>query len=251
MKTTKEKPRKKSYGVILFTEAVENSETLEKKEGLKAPETLRKRYLLMKKRDTYAYVSILRGLWKDKKGLYRFFSKLTKEEQERILENDFDTLWDDMWMYQDFSKRKDWYLKSKKKFQMIESSKHILKEIYKADNFGPDIWEFPKGKKNGKEAEKDCALREFYEETTIPTGDLKDLHIKVLDSYKGTDRLSYHTDYFVFSSLREIYPLNSVSSSLRTSLSEEAGVCEWLTLEECKKLIDPKRLWYLSKIDAL
>lgn len=239
------------------------------REGPRAPDTLRKfitsygiiayhpgdqggqrKILLIKKRDTYSYIAILRGFWKDLKGLRKLFSLLTREEQERILHNDFAKLWVDLWIEKECKFYKSGLNRAKKQFGILEKNKEMLSGIRECSE--STLWEFPKGRKNSEgEDSLGCAFREFEEETKISPSLLSYTRTKTTEVYQGTDRLLYRTEYFLctLSSIPEIN--GETPSLLRTTLSEEAETFKMCTLEECKTLLDPRRYTHLVKVLAL
>ena len=72
-----------SLGIILFR--VKND----------APE-----YLLICRKDTLGYVEFMRGKYnlENYKYIYNIFEIMTRKERIGLIENDFDTLWNKLWM---------------------------------------------------------------------------------------------------------------------------------------------------------
>ena len=75
------------------------------------------------RKDTLGFVEFMRGKYKvnDINYLSKLFKFITTKEKNKILENDFDTLWKDLWKEYDINKFKKEYLQSKKKFDKIKN----------------------------------------------------------------------------------------------------------------------------------
>lgn len=203
--------------------------------------------LLIKKRNTYAYFSIIRGNWKNTKVLRKLFCLLTLEEQKMVLENNFCTLWQDLWLDVNSPYYKRGYNRAKKRFSIIESNKTSLATI---TDHSDAMWEFPKGRRNVHEQDICCAFREFEEETTICKDNLMDTKFRSTEIYQGTDKLLYRTDYFLCE-IKEPLHVSSpdkISSSLRKTLTEETETYGWFTMSECKKLLNTRRFAHLYNV---
>ena len=218
-----------SYGVIAYVQATQ-------------------KILLIKKRDSYAYISFMRGNWKDVKGMKRLFTKLTYDEQRRILDNNFIELWDDLWIYEYSRCYRNGYSKAMRKFETVQNMKEILKNIFTNLNiYAEPMWEFPKGRKDNKETDVACAFREFTEETLISNMLLRFRDEIVTEEYQGTDKLLYRSIYYICEMNEMKQPTCNKTSNLRQTLSDEAETFKWCSLEECKKLLNPRRFTYLSQ----
>jgi 8-oxo-dGTP pyrophosphatase MutT (NUDIX family) len=124
---------------------------------------------------------------------------------------------------------------------IVNGVSHDLKYIVdKSDtNWNEPEWEFPKGRRNSKEKDLDCALREFEEETGI----LKE-NITVIENimpfeeiFLGTNRKSYKHKYFLAfmnSDLGE--------DSLNNYQITEVSKLEWKTFDDCLTSIRPYNL---------
>jgi 8-oxo-dGTP pyrophosphatase MutT (NUDIX family) len=218
-----------SYGVIAFVTSPDET-----------------RFLITKKRNTYEYISIIRGHWRDLTHLKKLYSECSKNEQTLLLTKQFDVLWSDLWIRPPStgclkgeltpSEVRVAMAKFRKRFFQLQALRPKLKEV---TTHGNCLWEFPKGRKDTpSESELECALREFQEETNIPSRHLTPpIRAQVAEEHRGSDKMFYKTVYFVLSIDRVVIPSNSVRTPLRVTLSEEAKVLRWATLEECKTLV--------------
>ena len=96
-------------------------------------------------------------------------------------------------------------------------------------------WGFPKGRRNVKESDIDCAIREFEEECGIINCEYKLLkHIDpVIEEYKAKNNVVYKHIYYIAKyigySNREFYIDPNIKSQ-----SNEIGLIQWFSLEELK-----------------
>lgn len=188
------------------------------------------KFIMVRRKYSFNYVVLLRGKYKlsNIEEIKRLLSLMTKTEHQRLLNSDFDELWNELW--QDTSNYKIYikeYNKSKKYFKILKDNNFYDGLITKYEE--PE-WEFPKGKKNNEEIKIDCAIREFEEETNI----LKK-NITILDrvngieeEYIGTDNKTYIHTYYLSTIKNNNEDLNL--SGLYQQ--KEIGDIKWLTINE-------------------
>lgn len=211
----------KSYGIILFS--IEDS----------AP-----KFLLYKRRDSLTYNAIIRGYYTVSQ-IKKFVSLLTEDERRKIQEQTFDVLWEDMWIDKNCKMYKTEFKYSKNKF---ESNKKFIMSSIETVPRAPDaedyMWGFPKGKRNNKERNIDCAMREFYEEVKIPLSQIILYpHKSLMETYYGSNGKLYKTFYYPAISVSKIYPEKYYSysdDSIRDGkyISEEAVDAKWFSYNE-------------------
>ena len=102
-------------------------------------------------------------------------------------------------------------------------------------------WEFPKGRRNQKEKDLECALREFEEETGISKQ-----HICIVENilpfeetFIGTNYKSYKHKYFL-AFIKEQDDLNN--QPFVHFQPSEVSKMEWKTLDQCLESIRPYHL---------
>jgi 8-oxo-dGTP pyrophosphatase MutT (NUDIX family) len=129
------------------------------------------RFLLYQRRDSRAYIKLLRD-YRNDNDPFKLITQITNDEKQRILTNTFDDLWDDLFLNKNcrtyFTEKRRCYslykkhtsLKVFEKLKTLELSKNKLE------------WGFPKGRINKNELPLRCALREFREETNMFTDDV-------------------------------------------------------------------------------
>ena len=193
--------------------------------------------LMIQRRDSLCYIEFLRGKYKldNKDYLKILFSNFTKDEINRIKEKEFDELWYSLWMTMEFknTRVKNEYNLSKCNFTSLKDSgilHHILNEI-KIIYDCPE-WEFPKGRRNSLEYNKDCAIREFGEETGINKDYTILANVKPLtEEYLGTNGVRYKHIYYVAE-----YIGGSVIHKIDKNKIEQYGEIkdiQWFTEDEC------------------
>lgn len=225
-----------SYGLILFT--MVGGEP---------------KFLVYQRRDNYEYIDILRGNWHSEERFRELFSALSKEEKQRLREYTFQELWDDLWIDHNSHIYSDGYQRALKKYQTIKAKiPEIMEEGSISFNIEPP-WGFPKGKKQDQNQETDleCAIREFAEETRLPTSDI---HIwkgkPYSENYKGNNNKPYATYYFLAEvrNEMEVVKMTTPQCIRKEAVSEEAADARWMTFPEACLKLAPRRQAILKKI---
>ena len=215
-------------------------------------------YLLICRKDTLGYVEFMRGKYniENYKYIYSIFEIMTRKERIGLIENDFDTLWNKLWMNKNLSNYHNEYENSKKKFNIlkkgvsVEENKFIDLNILNNEvkiNYEKPEWGFPKGRRNQREGDLECANREFKEETLINENEYKIIHdlSPSTEIFLGTNNIRYKHVYYVAEStnFREI----EVDKSNFQQVSEISDI-KWLTFEEAYNSI---RIYNKEKRDLL
>jgi len=193
--------------------------------------------LMIQRRDSLCYIEFLRGKYKleNKDYLKILFSNFTNDEINKIKEKEFDELWYALWMTMDFKNNRvrNEYNRSKHNFSLLKTL-GILDEILKEVEiiYNCPEWEFPKGRRNSQEYNKDCAIREFGEETGINKDYTILANVKPLtEEYMGTNGVRYKHIYYVAE-----YIGGSVNHKIDKNKIEQYGEIndiQWFTEEEC------------------
>lgn len=229
-----------SFGIILFCV------------GKNYDQNVTPKYLLMQKRDTYEYMDIIRGNWYTEKRLKELIDGISKDEKKRLSTYSFKDLWDDLWITHGNGIHKDGFEKAKYKFHSLSKDQINLLISSSSDEDSEPPWGFPKGRKNNGECEKDCALREFEEETKIRAKNIRVCHNvnPIAEFYKGKDGKNYCTYYFLAEAIN-IEPIKNMNTGgiRKSTISEEAGDMKWMTYEEAAQVLSTKRRNILKNID--
>ena len=220
-----------SYGIILY----------HKEEG-----TNIYRIVLVERKDSLSYIEFIRGKYKNPLNydyIQLLISRMTKEEKKKLLLNEFDTLWKELWIHTDSINQRiqKEYQKSKiifdqlkkgdiKKNKITYSLKSIIEESN--DEYTMNEWEIPKGRRKGHENNKDCAIREFGEETNIEFSSYQLINniIPLVEEYKGINNVRYKHIYYI-GEIEELVQLE-VNMENKDQYTEIKDI-KWLNEEEC------------------
>ena len=166
-------------------------------------------YLLIRRKNSLNYVEFIRGKYdiNNLDYLIKSFNFITIEEREFIKNNNFNVLWKALWGMDD---NKSEYKESNEKFNLLKNgiiikkneinievnlNKLIDNSIY---NFAVPEWGFPKGRRNLKEKNIDCAKREFEEETNINCNEINIINMTPLEeTYMASNNLKYRHIYYI------------------------------------------------------
>jgi 8-oxo-dGTP pyrophosphatase MutT (NUDIX family) len=204
------------------------------------------RFLMIRRKDSFGYIDFIRGKYSPHNiyQIQNMVNEMSIHEKRRIIEEPFEKLWHDMWGDITNTQYKNEEVLSFKKFESIKTGITInndtvtLNNIIEKSNtkWEETEWEFPKGRRNYKEKDLECALREFEEETGI-TQDKINVIENVLpfeEIFIGTNYKSYKHKYFLahmnYDGLLDNYQKTEVSKM------------DWKTYEECLNCIRPYNL---------
>jgi len=201
------------------------------------------KFLLIQRKHSLSYIEFIRGRYNENNldDLKVLFNLMCKSEIEKIINNDFNYLWDDLWKKTAHSKI---FLKelnmSKNKFNFCKKNNLFdnLTSIYDTPE-----WGFPKGRRNKYEKNLDCALREFEEETNFKNYILLDRINFIEEIFKGSNNVTYkHIYYTAGSDLNNIEMVND---------TYEIGDIGWYTINEVINLLRPYEITKLNIINQL
>jgi len=101
-------------------------------------------------------------------------------------------------------------------------------------------WEFPKGRRNYKEKDLECALREFEEETGISNHKINVIEnvLPFEEIFIGSNHKSYKHKYF----LAYMNETGEEEELLNNFQITEVSKLEWKNIDECLKSIRPYNL---------
>lgn len=183
------------------------------------------KFLLIQRKHSIGYIDFIRGKYKldNIDGINFLFQHMIKSEITKIKTMEFDALWTDLW---NNDEHKISFLKrdcaiAKEKFTKLSTSVDLeLNLDFYINNVEPlfksNEWGFPKGRINKNETVKECAIREFSEETMIPKE-----AIKVIDSIDpieenliGTNGVKYRHIYYLAETTIDSLPDNSNNNEI-------------------------------------
>ena len=219
-----------SYGMVVFRSSLDGTQ-----------------FLMLRRKDSFGYIDFIRGKYSPYNifQLQSIVDEMSLFEKESILTKSFDELWTTMWGESNSGQYKSEEHASMKKLDTIREGVNIhneiitLKDIVERSHtkWTETEWEFPKGRRNYKERDLDCSLREFEEETGISASKLTIVEniLPFEEIYIGTNHKSYKHKYFLaHTSTAEDY----LEDFQRTEVSK----LEWKTIDECLEAIRPYNL---------
>lgn len=196
-------------------------------------------YLLIQRKDSLGYVDFLRGKYSEYNDFHirNIMREMTNDEIKQIKESEYEELWDILWN----KKNEPFDIKNKEKMNFIKYNKENL--LISNGWIQPE-WGFPKGRRNYREKDLDCALREFREETGYDTSKLNILHNvqPIEEVFTGSNLKSYKHKYYICN-IQHKYTLNELNFQ-----KNEIGNMKWCSLEECLDLI---RYYNIEKKEIL
>ena len=204
-------------------------------------------FLMIRRKNSFGYIDYIRGKYSPY-NIYQvqnIIDEMSLFEKTQILTNSFETLWKNMWGDVSNLQYKNEEQSSLKKFELMKEGVNINNEIFTIQdiiqnsqtNWVETEWEFPKGRRNYKEKDLECAMREFEEETGI----FKD-KINIIENilpfeeiFIGTNHKSYKHKYFLAN-------MNNNTEVLDNFQLTEVSKLEWKSLEKCLESIRPYNL---------
>ena len=222
-----------SYGIILFRKIKDEIQ-----------------YLMIRRKDSFGYIDFMRGKYSPYNifQLQKIIDEMSILEKTRILAEPFDQLWIHMWGETTNVQYKNEELSSSKKIDLIRNGVIIndenvtLKSIVENSKteWNETEWEFPKGRRNNKEKDLECALREFEEETGISKNKINVVEniLPFEEIFIGTNHKSYKHKYFLAYMEEE----NEEMADLEHYQVTEVSKIEWKTIDKCLESIRPYNL---------
>lgn len=213
-------------------------------------------YLLIQRRDSLGFVDLMRGKYKLQEVDYICKQLLgtTKEERKRLLTVPFDELWCELWGITTDHQGQSY--KSEKEFSRVKME--TLRSGYLHEATGETVtlesliektpcmwatpeWGFPKGRRDFRESDFQCALREVKEETGLTEVDIcpiRNLH-PIQESFFGSNNIHYCHKYFVayVPSQGDI-----IMDRSNEHMSREVGNIGWFSLDGALSMIRPENV---------
>lgn len=249
-----------SYGVILiklpdgFSQA---EDLLNNENSISGYERALKeiKFLMIQRRDSLGFIELMRGKYKltDIEYIKYHIATMTQNEHNKLLTKEFDLLWNELWgtpKEQSLNYKSD-KESSKVKFNLLKegvqdlsSNKVVTLQSMISEINEPWLspeWGFPKGRRDPREYELQCAFRELYEETGIKEEDV--LFVRNLEpiseTFFGSNHIHYCHKYYImfYNSDKEVK-----YDSTNSFMAQEIGDINWFTLEECLKKIRPENI---------
>ena len=188
-------------------------------------------------------LNFLRGKYdeQNKEYITKLLGTMTFSEIEKISKHTFDELWNMLWLNKKIKQYQSEYDISKDKFDNLKAGKYyLLSELISNSNISyvEREWGFPKGRRNLRETDYDCAIREFEEESSLKKEEYEILrNIRPVEEiFYGSNNIRYkHIYYIAESKLNRKLELDPKNKHQRT----EIGNIGWFTLNEALLKIRP------------
>lgn len=237
-----------SYGIVLYH---------------KEEPSNKYRIIMVERKDSLAYIEFIRGRYKNPLNydyIQLLITRMTIDEKEKLLKYDFDHLWNELWIHIDTinNRIKKEYQKSKIIFQKLKVGVRKDQKIYTLESiiqeskgeYKINEWEIPKGRRKGYENNKDCAIREFSEETNITNDSYKLINniIPLVEEYKGINGVRYKHIYYI-GKIDKLVDLK-INMENKDQYTEIKDI-QWLSEEECYQKIrdyDLKKKEIIQKV---
>jgi 8-oxo-dGTP pyrophosphatase MutT (NUDIX family) len=202
---------------------------------------------MIRRKDSFGFIDFIRGKYSP----YNIFqvqniiNEMSLVEKNEILTKSFDVLWLNMWGNSSNIQYKNEEITSSKKIETIRNGVIINNDTITLRNivensptkWNETEWEFPKGRRNHKEKDLDCALREFEEETGISKEKITVVEnvLPFEEIFIGTNHKSYKHKYF-------LAYMNDTEENLDNFQITEVSKIEWKTIDNCLESIRPYNL---------
>jgi 8-oxo-dGTP pyrophosphatase MutT (NUDIX family) len=191
-------------------------------------------FLLVQRRNTIGFIDFVRGKYDN---VSKCFEEMTCLERQLLATCiNFETLWENLWKGNFWNKSArlyiDTFTEAKIKYEKV-NIKQILKDV--PCNYIDTEYGFPKGRRNPNELSKDCAIREFCEESGYGKNDIVLLDKKPINEiFIGTDNKNYKHVYYI-AKLKE----NTINPNIDPTNVNQAGEVKnigWFNMNQCISL---------------
>ena len=159
------------------------------------------RFLLINRKDSMPFCDIVRrrSAITNRVHLQRLVDSLTNSEKARLLVQPHAQLWRDMWGAGRGGAHSEEQTAAQCFNQLRESGMLAAAIGQSTTSWDETEWEFPKGRKGYQERDQTCALREFEEETGIPSAKLQIASnvVPIEETFTGTNGKAYRHRYYL------------------------------------------------------
>ncbi len=215
------------------------------------------KFLMIRRKHTLGFLEFIRGRYyiDNVDGIIFLFKQMTPEEIKKISSYTFDALWFEVWGNRNKNSHSSEYAMSKEKFsQLSDENNGYLPLRFYVDNVTPlwdqPEWGFPKGRRNVRESDLSCAVREFKEETGLNDQDFVVLTKinPIEETFTGTNGVRYKHIYYLAISTSKKKPFVDKNNRVQ---SYEIGDIGYFSCEESTGLIRPYHIERLRIVVAV
>ena len=186
-------------------------------------------YLMVRRKDSLGYVDFLRGKYNQNNDFHlrNIIDEMTGKEISHIQNHEYSYLWNDLWNKVNEKCER----KNVEKFNFVRTTKQELFE--EAQKWEEPEWGFPKGRRNTKENDFDCSIREFEEETGYSA------HLLTMiknvgffeETFTGSNLKSYRHKYYLCKA--EYKNTQNIDSYQKSEISD----LQWFNYQDCQSKI--------------
>ena len=210
------------------------------------------KFLMVQRKNSLGYIEFIRGRYNlsNLPSVINLFEQMIESEIRDIINNDYHTLWLNLWQNDascDLKKNtviSNEYKKSKLKFESLKKS-YINIILNAKTHFSFNEWGFPKGRRKPYESDLACGIREFEEETkqSENTYQIIDNCIQIRENLVGTNDIFYIHNYHLAYLKSDELNFNITSDNIK-----EIGDIKLFNVNECLKFIRP---YHYNKINII
>ena len=223
----------------------------------KMKEVMINKILLVQRRNTIGMIEFIRGKYDVNNFEYivKLFNMMTFDEKRILRQHDsFDMIRTVIGLKREYNYKNE-YDDAKSKFLILKQNPNgdqvnaLLDKSY--TKWSSPEWGIPKGRRNNKEYDIECAIREFVEETGIKYKNINVYrNIKPIEEiYTGINGVVYKHIYFI-ADIKDTPEANENVIRVEKGgfLNYEISNIKLFSLTESHKLIRP---YYVSKLNAI
>jgi 8-oxo-dGTP pyrophosphatase MutT (NUDIX family) len=168
--------------------------------------------------------------------------EMTVDEKLILLSLDFQIVWYFWWMNNEFHMQSFFHMKNKYISITNDNGKRLKRLIQKSKN-GSRIWEIPKGRRNQRESEIQCAIRELEEESGMKKDDFRLLAIPPTKVSHVDNEVMYTSKYFIADCISS----ENIGISYDIETMGEISEIKWMAIEDIRVIDQFNRLAPLCK----
>jgi 8-oxo-dGTP pyrophosphatase MutT (NUDIX family) len=206
--------------------------------------------LLVRKNNTFAFNSFVlqKHSRSNPQKILNLLNNMTFDEKLTLSTLDFGHIWHRF----QFSNPKSPFLASHTKIKKEDYSRFVycdtnfsrsflsdrgtlLLELIERSHFASDLWEIPKGRKNPREKDLNCAIREVSEETGISHNQYTILNDSPKQITQSTKFVKYESYYFVAMAKDQSLKLPS-PPGLKLGSFPEITESRWVSLDSARSI---------------
>jgi 8-oxo-dGTP pyrophosphatase MutT (NUDIX family) len=209
--------------------------------------------LMIQRKDSLGFMDIMRGKYKitDADYICKQLRGMTPVERHRLLYDDFDTIWDELWgsEYEISQKYANNRVISKEKLTELRNGLEVQGEKYNLESllrrepvlYDTPEWGFPKGRRDPYESDMTCAFRELKEETGITEDQLWKIQNvnPLVEQFYGSNNVHYRHTYYVANYIGS----ESIDYDKQNDeMVREIGNLAWKNLDEALLMLRPENV---------